>query len=118
MDREFRDLRREVRCLERRFRRTRSDQDRAAWTRRLRHMYAVLREKGMRYWEKELDKAGCFQTPSVVGVVFCHPWTLYHPEGFYRTVIYSHVVPGFYESEDRGCSTFDRECASTDLPSD
>src|SRR6218665_4158202 len=45
MDREYRDLRREVRCLERRFRRTRSDQDRAAWTRRLRHMYAVLREK-------------------------------------------------------------------------
>src|SRR6218665_3551406 len=24
---------------------------------------------------------------------------------YYRTVIYSHVVPGFYESEDRGCST-------------
>src|SRR6218665_1088557 len=40
MDREYRDLRREVRCLERRFRRTRSDQDRAAWTRRLLHMYA------------------------------------------------------------------------------
>src|SRR6218665_2454296 len=41
-----------------------------------------------------------WQTPSVGGVVLCHPWTLYHPEVFYRTVIYSHVVPGLYESED------------------
>src|SRR6218665_1782583 len=31
--------------------------------------------------------------------------TLYHPEVFYRTVIYSPVVPGLYESEERGCST-------------
>src|SRR6218665_2934462 len=56
ISREYRDLRREVRCLERRFRRTRSDQDRAAWTRRLRHMYAVLREKEMRYWENLIEQ--------------------------------------------------------------
>src|SRR6218665_3063725 len=56
MDREYRDLRREVRCLECRFRRTRSDQDRAAWTRRLQHMYAVLREKEMRYWENLIEQ--------------------------------------------------------------
>src|SRR6218665_932902 len=56
MDREYRDLRREVRCLERRFRRTCSDQDRAAWTRRVRHMYAVLREKEMRYWENLIEQ--------------------------------------------------------------
>src|SRR6218665_3399170 len=56
MDREYRDLHREVRCLERRFRCTRSDQDRAAWTRCLRHMYAVLREKEMRYWENLIEQ--------------------------------------------------------------